>query len=95
MGFPPRELGNFKTTKNNNGDALATPAKGGRLASSLSHLFDEHAKTWSRINESKSNSAAKANIIKKLQSAPVSPRVTDEVAKARGSDTHHAKNSLH
>ena len=94
MIFPPRELGTFKTHKYYNGNALATSTKGGRLASSPSHIFDGHTKAWSRIDESKSNSSAKDNIIKKLQSAPASPRFVDDVTKVPSLDLDHTKNAL-
>ena len=54
----------------------------------------EHAKIWSRINESNPNSAAKAKIIKKLQPAPASPRIADDITKAPISDQDYAKNAL-
>ena len=47
MIFPPQEPGTFKTDKDDNGDTLATHTKGSKLASSHSHLFNEHTKTWS------------------------------------------------
>ena len=90
----PREPGTFKTHKDDNGDALATPTKGGRLDSSPLHLFDEHVKTWSRIDESKPNSSAKANIIEKLQPSPASPRFVNDVTKAPSSDQDNKKNAL-
>ena len=61
------ELGMLKTHKDDNGVKVATSTKGGRIDSSHSHLFDGHAKIWSRIDESKMNSATKSNIIKELQ----------------------------
>ena len=45
MMFLPREPGTFKTHKDENGDKLATLTKIGRIASSPSHIFDEHTKT--------------------------------------------------
>ena len=91
MIFPPREPGTFKMHKDDNGDALATPTKGGRLARSPSHLFDEHSKTWSRIDESKPNSTPKANIIKERKSAPVSPRFVDDVTRGSSLNPNHTK----
>ena len=94
MIFPPREPGMFKTHKDGNGDTLATPTKGGKLANSPSHLFDERTKTWSRIDEPKLNSTATANIIKERTSAPVSPRLVDDVTIAPDLNKNHTSNAL-
>ena len=91
MIFPPREPGTFKMHEDDNGDTLATPNTGGKLASSLSHLFNEHTKTWSRIDESKPNSTPKANIIKERKSAPVSPRFVDDVTRGSSLNPNHTK----
>ena len=93
MTFLPREPGMFKMHNDENKDTLATPNKGGRLASPL-HLFDEQVKTWPRIDESEPNLSAKSNIIKKLQSAPASPRFADDFTKASSSESDHENNAL-
>ena len=94
MMFPPREPWTFKTHEDNNRDALATPTKEGRLAISPSHILDKHAKAFCRSDELKPNSAAKSNIIKKLQSAPALPRFVNDVTKAPISDLDNVNNAL-
>ena len=94
MIFPPREPGTFETHKDDNWDALAKPTNGGRQDSSPSHLFDEHNKTWSRIDESKLKSTAKSNIMKERKSAHVSPRFVDGVTTSPSLKPNHTSNAL-
>ena len=94
MIFPPQEPGTFKRHKDDNGDTLTTPTKGGRLDSSPSHLFDEHTRTWSRIDESKLNSTAKVNIMHERKSDHVPQRLMHDVTRAPSLDLNHTSNAL-
>ena len=92
--FPTREPGTFKMHEDDNGDILATPTKVNILDSSPSHLFAEHDKTLSRIDESKLSSTVKSNIMKEHKSDPVSPQLIDDVTREPSLEPNHSSNVL-